>query len=218
MIDAAVQAGVKRFIPSEYGNNTCTAASELVSLYGEKAKVIDYLKKQEHTGLTWTAIHTGQFFDWGLDSNWLDFNLKEKKARIFDSGDTTWSTSTIGTVADSVVKVLLKPEETTNRPVHVASFTVSQRQVLKALEKASGASWKVENITSEEALKKGQELDGADYSDGLKLLCLSLMYSDKADRGGNFEKSFTLDNELLGLPVEHMAEVVERVVKEQSSS
>lgn len=215
MIDAAVQAGVKRFIPSEYGNNTCVAAAELVPLYGDKAKVIAHLKNQEEKGLTWTAIHTGQFFDWGLEAGWLDYHLKERKARIFESGNTIWSTTTIDIAALAIVKVLLKPEETKNRPVHVASFNVSQRQVLGALEKASRTSWVVETLTSEEALEKARELDNEDYSEGLKLLILMLLYADDADRGGNFEKAFSLDNELLGLPVEHLTDVVERVVKQQ---
>lgn len=218
MIDAAVQAGVKRFIPTEYGNNSCLAASELVPLYGEKAKIIAHLKAQEHTGLTWTAIHTGQFFDWGLEAGWLDYDLEQRTALIFDSGHTAWSTTTIDTAASTITKVLLKPIETKNRPVYVASFTVSQQQVLSALEKASGSSWKVETITSEAALKKGQELDNADHSEGLKWLILLLLYADDADRGGNFEKAFPLDNKLLGLPVEHMPDVVERIIKQHQTA
>jgi hypothetical protein len=217
MIDAAIEAGVKRFIPTEYGNNTCAAASEFVELYGEKAKVIAHLKSRESTGLTWTAIHTGQFFDWGLEAEWLAYDLKGKKVTMFDSGNTAWSTTTIDTAAATVVKVLLKPEATVNRPVFVASFTVTQQEVLRALEKASGAKWEVDRITSAEAFKKAHELSNADHSEGLKLLILLLLYSDEADRGANFEKMGVLDNKLLGLPVENMTEVVERLVKAQAS-
>ncbi|KAJ5630784.1 isoflavone reductase family protein [Penicillium longicatenatum] len=216
MIDAAIQAGVKRFIPTEYGNNTCAAAAELVTLYAEKAKVIAYLKTKENTGLTWTAIHTGQFFDWGIESGWLDYHLKEKRVTIYDSGDKLWSTSTLGTASAAVGKVLLKPEETMNRPVYVASFTVSQRQVLEALEKATGATWEVHRMSSGDALKKAAELDTKDYSDGLKLLVLMLLYADDADRGANFEKDGLLCNELLGLPDENVTEVVNRVVNQQT--
>jgi hypothetical protein len=94
---------------------------------------------------------------------------------------------------------------------------LSQHQLLKALERASGSKWEVEKITSEEALKKGRELDSQDKYEGLKLLVLLLLYSDDADRGANFEKDGLLDNKLLGLPVEDFTEVVERVVKQQAS-
>jgi hypothetical protein len=217
IIDAAIQAGVKRFIPSEYGNNTCAAASEFVPLYEDKAKVIAYLKSKESTGLTWTAVHSGQFFDWGLESGWLDYDLKNKKVTIYDSGNKAWSTSTLGTASAAVAKVLLKPEETKNRPVFVASFTLSQRQLLAALEKASGSTWQVENMTSEEAVTKAKELGKQDKSEGLKLLVLQLLYADDADRGADFEKDDLLDNKLLELPTEDLTEVVERVVKQQTS-
>ncbi|KAL3417423.1 Pinoresinol reductase 1-like protein 3 [Phlyctema vagabunda] len=66
MIDAAVAAGVKRFIPSEYGSNTLNAKS--IALVAPeldiKVATLEYLKKQESTGLTWTGIATGAFFDW----------------------------------------------------------------------------------------------------------------------------------------------------------
>lgn len=213
IIDAAIEAGVKRFIASEYGNNTSPAAAELVDLYGEKAKINKYLREHEDSGLTWTSIHTGQFFDWGVESGWLGYHLKERRAVIFDSGDTPWSTTNIDTVSSAVVKVLLNPAETKNRAVHVASFTVTQNEVLQALEKATGASWKVEKITSEGALKKARSMDSADHSEGLALLTLMLMYADDEDRGGNFEKHGWLDNDLLGLPKEDMPTVVEQIVK-----
>ncbi|KAM3516411.1 hypothetical protein NHJ13051_009939 [Beauveria bassiana] len=193
MIDAAVQAGVKRFIPTEYGNNTCIAAAELVSLYGDKAKVVEYLKSKEDTGLSWTAIHTGQFFDWSLEDGWLDFHLKQQ------------------------LKVLLKPEETKNKPIFVASFTVSQRQVLDEFEKATGSKWEVRKMSSAEALKKAADMDNEDYSEGLKLLILMLLYADDVDRGADFKKDGLLCNKMLGLPAENLAEVVGQVVKRQAA-
>ncbi|KPM45835.1 hypothetical protein AK830_g683 [Neonectria ditissima] len=214
MIEAAVQAGVKRFIPTEYGNNTCVAAGELVPLYADKAKVVANLKSQESTGLTWTAIHTGQFFDWGLESGWLDYDIKKQSAVIYDSGDKRWSTTNIGTASAAIVKVLLTPGETQNRPVHVASFTLSQNQLLKALEKATAATWEVRKMTSEEALKKASDLGNQDHSEGLKLQILMLLYADNVDRGADFEKDGLLDNEMLQLPEEDLAEVVEQVIKQ----
>lgn len=213
MIDAAVAAGVKRFIPSEYGNNTCAAASQLVPMYGDKAKVIDYLKSKEDTGLTWTAVHTGQFLEMGLETGWLGYDLKEKTVKLWDSGNALWSTSTGGTASAAVARVLLKPEETKNRPVFVASFTLSQRELLTALEKAGGDTWKVKNISSSDAVKRGKEL-GDENREGLGLLIMALQYADGVDRGANFEKDGLLDNKLLDLPEEDLMEVVKRVLKQ----
>lgn len=216
MIDAAIQAGVQRFIPTEYGNNTCAAAADLVTLYEDKAKIAAYLKSKESSGLTWTAIHTGQFFDWGLESGWLDYHLEEKRVTIYDSGHKQWSTTTIGTASAAVAKVLLNPEQTKNKPIFVASFTVSQREVLEALQKTTDTTWKVETMSSADALKRAADLDNKDHSEGLKLLILMLLYADDADRGADFGK-FGLSNGLLGLPEETMTGVIDRIMKRGSS-
>ena len=65
MIDASVTAGVKRFIPSEFGSDTQNAkAVTSISLFGLKVQIHEHLKAQESKGLSWTAIAAGPFFDW----------------------------------------------------------------------------------------------------------------------------------------------------------
>jgi hypothetical protein len=65
IIDAAVTAGVKRFIPSQFGSNTQNKkACGLLPILSGKAAVIEHLKKQEVHGLSWTGITTGLAFDW----------------------------------------------------------------------------------------------------------------------------------------------------------
>ena len=64
LIDVAAAVGVKRFISGEFGSNTRNAgAIEIFPMLGPKAQLNDYLKTKEATGLTWTAIATGPFFD-----------------------------------------------------------------------------------------------------------------------------------------------------------
>lgn len=64
-IDAAVSAGVKRFIPSEFSSNTLSpAVLQLLPVFGQKLEVLEYLKTKEASGLTWTAIWTALLFDW----------------------------------------------------------------------------------------------------------------------------------------------------------
>ncbi len=62
--DAAIQAGVKRFIPSEFGSNSQNqGAREIFPMMAPKAKLVEYLKSRESAGMTWTAIATGIFLD-----------------------------------------------------------------------------------------------------------------------------------------------------------
>ena len=67
IIEAAVKAGVKRYIPSEFGGDTTNAkVVEVVPVFKGKLAVVDSLKKQESNGLSWTALVTGPFFDWSV--------------------------------------------------------------------------------------------------------------------------------------------------------
>lgn len=76
IIDAAIEAGVKRFLPSEYGvDNTNPAASALSPVFKRKADIIEYLKSKEAAGLTWTAVPTGMWLEWYALVNYPFFAL-----------------------------------------------------------------------------------------------------------------------------------------------
>lgn len=64
IIDAAVEAGVKRFIPAEFGIDTSKEkAVEIMTFLRVKPQIINYLRSIEDK-ITWTGIITGPFFDW----------------------------------------------------------------------------------------------------------------------------------------------------------
>lgn len=63
IIDAAVLAGVKRFIPSDFGSNPTEAAIELLPIYyAGKTAILGHLQEVEDK-MTWTTIRTGPVFD-----------------------------------------------------------------------------------------------------------------------------------------------------------
>ena len=65
IIDAAIKAGVKRIIPSEFSSNTLSdTVQELVPVFQGKKEVIDYLKSKDTKETSWTAISCGGLFDW----------------------------------------------------------------------------------------------------------------------------------------------------------
>lgn len=62
LIDAAIAAGVKRYIPSEFGSNTLDPrVLEAVPIFQGKVDVRDYLKSKEKE-ISRTIIITGPFF------------------------------------------------------------------------------------------------------------------------------------------------------------
>lgn len=64
-IDAAIKAGVIRFVPSEFGGDTLNKMSVAVipQYFKGKLETVEYLKAKEKEGLTWTAFITGPFFN-----------------------------------------------------------------------------------------------------------------------------------------------------------
>ena len=68
LVDAAVAAKIKRFIPSEYGLNTRTvgASTKLGKMLGTKIKTVDYLiaKTEQFGWFSWTGLGNNLFFDW----------------------------------------------------------------------------------------------------------------------------------------------------------
>jgi hypothetical protein len=66
LIDAAIAAGVKRYVSSEFGSDTDDDAvvKAVPGLFTAKQLARDYLKGKEKQGLSWTGIVNGPFFDW----------------------------------------------------------------------------------------------------------------------------------------------------------
>jgi hypothetical protein len=69
IIDAAVKAGVKRFIPSEFGINTTNISGGIAKILATKIQIQkDRLKKavEENEGFSWTGVSSSMFFDWSV--------------------------------------------------------------------------------------------------------------------------------------------------------
>lgn len=65
IVDAAIKAGVKRFMPSNFGiDSDVQKAVDVFPMLSEgKRDIVEYLRRKEGSGLTWTSFVTGVFFD-----------------------------------------------------------------------------------------------------------------------------------------------------------
>ena len=66
LVEAALAAGVKRFIPSEFGVNTRKAKGKPIGkILAAKIDLVDELevKAKENPGFSWTGLGVGLFFD-----------------------------------------------------------------------------------------------------------------------------------------------------------
>jgi nucleoside-diphosphate-sugar epimerase len=218
LADAAVLAGVKRFIPADYGScdSSSPRALSLMPLYVTKQKVRQYLQKlAAENSLTWTSIVNGHFFDYGLASRLLAFDIIEKRATIFDGGEIRWSATTLNTIGLAVARVLQKEKETSNRMLYIQSFCISQNELLESVEKVAGKGWQIKNVASEEYIKnlKAETDRDPSNSEALEDLVGIIGMLD-----ANWESKNDFANELLGLEAEDLDQVVHTVVTAVNSS
>ncbi|KAK3381198.1 hypothetical protein B0H63DRAFT_475082 [Podospora didyma] len=141
---AAFEAGVKRFIPAEFGANLDSAATRALPIFAGKVEVQDYLAQAVKTnpeGTSYTLIYNAAFLDWGLQNDFI-LAISEAKPIILNGGDLPFSTTTLQSVADAVVGVLTHPAETKNRAVHVHDIVLTQNRLLAlAKQVAPNRDW-----------------------------------------------------------------------------
>ncbi|KAH0423112.1 hypothetical protein CcaCcLH18_12397 [Colletotrichum camelliae] len=211
LIDAAIAAGVKVFIPSEYGVDTAdSSAPEIIPFLADKIETLNYLKKKQDK-ISWTAIVSGAMFDWGLAiPGFGGWNVAARTATIYDGGDIPFDATNLDQVGRAISKSLKNPELTRNQHVYVNSFTITQNQVLRALEKATGDKFDISHGSVEELWQTG----AAQVRDGQPLGALGLIAGAVYGKGGlaQYSAKNGLWNEKLGLPEEDLEEFLERYV------
>ncbi|KAF8543028.1 hypothetical protein BDD12DRAFT_822534 [Trichophaea hybrida] len=157
-INAAVEAGVKRIIPSEFGVDLDNPKTAALNGFAVKVEVRKQLKKLVDEGkITWTAVSNGAFLDWSLKEGLIGFNIKENKATLYDGGDRPFSATLLSDVAKAIVGILKHPEETKNRLVYVHSARLTQQQLVAIYDKIRGTKLETTVVDAEEVAKAGTE-------------------------------------------------------------
>lgn len=156
LIDAAIEAGVNRFIPSEFGSNTPDKRTrKIVPVFETKFSIVNYLKSKEHD-ISWTSVITGAFFDMSLRDGFLGFHRSKKTATIYDDGKAVFSTTNLHQVGITLIRSLEKAELTKNQFVYVNSFQTSQKEILDLVERVTGEKWTVNHQTTAKLLEDGR--------------------------------------------------------------
>lgn len=212
LIDAAIEAGVKRFLPSDFGSNVSgnEKCAELPVFKNGKKVVQEYLKKKQGQ-ISWTVIVNGIFFDWGLKVGFL-MNFHGGVTPLYDNPDAKHSMTTLADVGQAVAGVLHHPEETKNKSVYVQSACLSQTELLAIAKKIKpDAEFPTEKADTEDLMKESYKIleNGGDVGTAMVNFIKVSIFNEAY--GSNWcDKN---DNELLG--VKGMSEKeVEEVVKQ----
>ncbi|UKZ78359.1 hypothetical protein TrVFT333_006096 [Trichoderma virens FT-333] len=131
LVEASDKAGVKRFLPSEYGLDVSIPAIRAVPYLRAKDLIQDLLKE---SSMTYTVLYTGPFLEWGLDNFFVDY--RNAVANVWNGGDISLGISTLADVGRAVVNSLLHSEETENKALYTSSAMTTQNEILSAIQEA----------------------------------------------------------------------------------
>ncbi|CAI7657396.1 unnamed protein product [Penicillium glandicola] len=130
LVDAAVAAGVKRFIPSEYGCDTTSPLTSKLPVFADKVSIAEYLQSVAQTsGLSYSLLITGPFLDWGLEKGFV-LNLAGPAA-LYDGGERVFSSTTLSGIGKGVVGIINNLEVTKNTTIYINEARVSQKKLLE---------------------------------------------------------------------------------------
>ncbi|KAI8151442.1 hypothetical protein K4K54_000213 [Colletotrichum sp. SAR 10_86] len=201
VIDASIKAGVKRYIPSDWGTFTTDpkAQRELVPVLGPMLDVQKQLAEKARTGeIEHTIFSVGAFLDF-LTTVPVAFDYANKTVELWDGGRHRLSTTSVSSIGKAVAGALKNPGATKNRNIKVHELVVTQRQLYELAKKYSppGTEWKEIELEGEPAF--AEALNGVKedpYNEG------KIMGAIKAGvLSGRYESAYEqVDNELVGVP------------------
>ncbi|KAK3305220.1 uncharacterized protein B0T15DRAFT_484907 [Chaetomium strumarium] len=211
-IDAAIAAGVRRYVPSEFGlNNMRADAQALNRVFRDKGAVQQYLRdKAAAAEIEWMSVSCGMWLKWSAQNNFLGMDIKTKGARKFvlwDGGRGRFSVTTEENTALAIVRALTRlPEETKNRNVLVHEFVTTQRELLEELKRQTGEEFVVEEVDSEKRIKELQAMEAAGDPTGTFGLIEAGFATGRY--GGDLEHEGEILTDKLGLQRHSLEEVV----------
>jgi uncharacterized protein YbjT (DUF2867 family) len=133
LLNAAKAAGVKRFIPSEFGVDAQLGDHMVLDTK------ITFREKVKQSGLEYTFIRCGAFAEY---LGWFGFDVKNKAAKFYADGNTIVPVTALSDIG-KYTAASLKLEESRNATISVAGSRLTLNEILKKFEEATGSNWKV---------------------------------------------------------------------------
>jgi hypothetical protein len=216
-LQAAVQAGVSRFVLNEFANSPITQAGlpELEPYRKPRRKSMALAAELAHENPTfsWSAISTGNFIDDSLKRvPWVGFDIKQRKARLIDDGTEPFSAVTVRDVATAVCGILKHPEQTKNRMLHIRSVETCQVDILGAFKlEMGGQDWEVHVESSAEVYERAKHAQSVGDRKGQMGFLPVQLFAKGGGRSIVVSREDS-DNELLGLVEKDIRVIVRDVL------
>lgn len=210
IIDAAIAAGVKRFVPHEFGHDTMNKEIQLrITKYAGRAKVIEHLRKASdaNADFQWVGVATGYTLDTNLISGSFGYDMEWHSATIHGIGTEPFAVSSLQRIGQVVQRVVAYWEDVKNTYIYAAGAMTSANEILRSAEKVTGHEWTVGNYDVKECIREGEARIQRGFPDsGMFLLERSVLYDEQLDASGPFTLSRA--NQMLDLPTESVQVIV----------
>lgn len=198
IIDAAVQSGVKRFIPADFGALSTDPSAKDLPIHIATAQIRQYLNEKVEDGqIEYTVFSNGLFLELIFSFPFV-FDHANRKVELIDNGENPFSVTTVASIGKAVANSLKNPEETKNRTIFIHDMTVTQAQLVRLVKKhlSPEPAWTETKLDSAVELQKSLEgfaRDGFNLENGAGLLRSALL-------GGKYASAYkNVENERFGL-------------------
>ncbi|KAL2877627.1 hypothetical protein SGCOL_007156 [Colletotrichum sp. CLE4] len=198
ILEAAIAAEVKRFIPSEFGSDHRNPSTQSVPLSASKIRVDEALKKAAAAGrIEYTSILGGPWIEWLMTCD-TGMCLPKRKFYIHEDGDIRFGLSTRKAFGDAVVGVLKRPGATRNQILTIEVINLTQKRIVELVKEAlPDIEIEVINVSTKERYERGVQklLSGVFDASVIEDIVLRFVYDPELQLP--FDTDAT--NELLGV-------------------
>lgn len=136
---AALDAGVKRFVPWQFGvDYDIIGRGSPQDLFDEQLDVRDLLRAQQAT--EWIIVSTGMFTSFLFEPAFGVVDLDANTVNALGSWDNAVTLTTADDIGALTARILATEPRIANQVVHVAGDTVTYREVADALDRLRGGA------------------------------------------------------------------------------
>ena len=90
VLEAALEAGVKRFVPSEFGIDNADPKNQALSpVFRSKNEFATLLQSKESENFSWTAFANSIWLDWALDTGYIGIDPHAHTVQYWANGTYT---------------------------------------------------------------------------------------------------------------------------------
>lgn len=209
IVRAALSAGVKHLVTNEFGFDSFHHNAADLPVSDSKVEAQRVLEEElrnsvvvdgELSPLAWTAIITSTWYDFAIREGWFWLNRNKREITRFGSGNQRTSISRMALNGEAVVAVLREPERFRDRPVYIASHSVTTNELIDLAKEVSedpDTHWNVVDVPDLDSFKKqGMALWDEDRKKGVgwlntqafMMLGISVLFDENNHFGADFRE------------------------------